>query len=109
MNCLNSVLIEGEASGTQDIGGGLVGFEILVKRGGDEFPFQVQAAGRIAQSCASKLPRGLRIVGRLENIAGAVTIIAEHVEFKPVQKLAQSVNHSANSGADYMGDHGPGL
>ena len=132
MNSLNSVLIEGDVvHGPVETADNRCVFEILSARdeadainGGTvhkEFRFEVEArAFRLARSCLETLKtgRGVRVVGRLESetytaLDGMehteVVIVAEHVEFKPIQKRPQPVNHSANSDAEYMGDHDSGL
>jgi single-strand DNA-binding protein len=132
MNSLNSVLIEGviiEAAHTTADNRCL--FSMLATRdepdamnGGSihfDIPLEVEVKNwRLAIACINNLPagRGLRVVGRLHGEAlsvgsgferYALWVIAEHVEFKPIQKRPQPVNHSANSDAEYMGDHDSGL
>lgn len=48
--------------------------------------FNIIVSGRLAETCLEQLHRrrGVRIVGRLEENSKQVSIVAEHVEFKPV-------------------------
>ena len=89
MRGLNSVLLEGTI-----IDGDMAG---------DGFRFTLEVV-------ALQLGRDVRIVGRLEIRRNGEEwgLIAEHVEFKPVQSVQPS-NMRANDGAEYMGDHDSGL
>jgi single-strand DNA-binding protein len=132
MFSLNSVLIEGAVvNGPVETADNRCEFDILSARdeadainGGTvhkEFRVEVEArAFRLARSCLETLKtgRGVRVVGRLESetytaLDGMehteVVIVAEHVEFMPIQKRPQPVNKRANDGAEWMGDHDSGL
>ena len=111
MNSLNSVLIEGDVNYIVRFEGETL-FCIEAHRDGhDPLMINVRALGRLGQACAEtlKIGRGVRVVGRLEAGEAGLRVYAEHVEFKPAQKRPQPVNHSANSDAEYMGDHDSGL
>lgn len=110
MNSLNSVLIEGAVVELASGDGSFLAI-ISVNTAAGAVMVTFRAAGRLGQACAEtlKIGRGVRVVGRLEAGEAGLRVYAEHVEFKPAQKRPQPVNHSANSDAEYMGDHDPGL
>lgn len=109
MNSLNSVLLEGNLvrdpeSTTTPRGSVVTNFSVASNRffkQDDQVEketsyFQVEAWGKLAQSCFEilKKGRGVRVVGRLkqDRWIGAdgkqnarVKIVAEHVEFKPIK------------------------
>lgn len=110
MNNLNSILIEGNIVADVELkqtpnGIDVVNFTVASNRyfkkdGNTEQEtsfFEVEAWGRLAESCAElgKNGRGLRVVGRLKqnrwvdgdgNNRSRTFIVAEHVEFKPAFK-----------------------
>ena len=111
MRGLNSVLLEGTII-DGDMAGDGFRFTLSVQTEGEErAEIQVRAKpGRLAEVVALQLGRDVRIVGRLEirRNGEGWGLIAEHVEFKPVQSVQPS-NMRANDGAEYMGDHDSGL
>jgi single-stranded DNA-binding protein len=92
MNSLNSVLIEGNLIANPSIeADGTTSFTIKTLRfvlnsESECFEFYVKASGKLGAACASALVsgRGVRIVGRLARDEEGVHIVAEHVEFKPI-------------------------
>jgi single-strand DNA-binding protein len=103
MNCLNSILLEGDCASEPGIvvtqKGDKCEFKVRSQRQdpegqNEESTFGVEAYGRLAQTIAvtMKMGRGVRIVGRIKEdvtcddkglIQSCTKIIAEHVEFKP--------------------------
>ena len=110
MNSLNSVLIEGDVVELASGDGTFLAI-ISVNTAAGAVMVTFRAAGRVGQECAEalKIGRGVRVVGRLEAGEAGLRVYAEHVEFKPAQKRPQPVNKRANDGAEWMGDHDPGL
>jgi single-strand DNA-binding protein len=116
MNCLNSVLIEGNMTRDPEFretskGTALCTFSIASNRyfrQGSESEkevsfFDVQTWSKLAESCRShgRKGRGLRVVGRLKQerwngsdgkAHSKVSIVAEHVEFRPDFKKEDSQN-----------------
>ena len=102
MNNLNSVLLEGELVEDPVLaytkrGSAFTTFIIKTRRfyeteegdkATEESNFQIHTYNRQAEVCQEYLHagRGVRVVGRLKQTGGGVTVIAEHVEFKPVYK-----------------------
>lgn len=103
MNCLNSILLEGDCASEPEMvatpKGDICQFTVKSHRKDidglvEESTFDVEASGRLAQTIAQtvKKGRGLRIVGRIKeevffdeagHAMSCTKIIAEHVEFKP--------------------------
>jgi len=103
MNNLNSIILEGNVVEKPmfDNTGKLVSalFPISVKRysktSNNEpleecFKFDIETYGKLAEFCKDKcsLNRGIRVVGRLIEREGKVSVVAEHIEFKPQTKKA---------------------
>ncbi len=110
MNCLNSIIIEGNLVRdpllkTTPNGHQVCSFAVATNRSfrqNDQFEkevsfFDVETWSKLAQTCGEVLRkgRGVRVVGRLkqdrwEDASGKsmskIKIVAEHVEFKPVFK-----------------------
>lgn len=95
MNCLNSLILEGNLFGEPKFypESKRLDFVVSVKRfykndkgeDAEEIShFNVRAYGVMAENCKDHLSpeRGLRIVGRLKE-EDSVVIVAEHLEFKP--------------------------
>jgi single-strand DNA-binding protein len=112
MNNLNSIILEGNLTAdpmvkTTPNGTSLTGFGIAVNRqyfvsekevAKEVSFFDIETWGKLADSCGNNLKkgRGVRVVGRLKQNRwtdengknhSRVIIVAEHVEFKPMQKL----------------------
>ena len=102
MNNLNSIILEGNvAEKPMFENSGVIStfFPISVKRfsktSNNEtleecFKFDIETYGNLAEYCRDKcsLDRGIRVVGRLVEREGKVSIVAEHIEFKPQYKKA---------------------
>lgn len=110
MNCLNSIIIEGNLVRdpllkTTPNGHQVCSFAVATNRSfrqNDQYEkevsfFDVETWSKLAQTCGEVLRkgRGVRVVGRLkqdrwEDASGKslskIKIVAEHVEFKPVFK-----------------------
>lgn len=99
MNALNSLIIEGNVAEKPmfDNTGKLVStlFPISVKRFSkssnnepieESYKFDIETYGKMAEYCNDKcsVGRGIRVVGRLVEREGKVSVVAEHIEFKPV-------------------------
>jgi single-strand DNA-binding protein len=98
MNSLNSILIEGNL--IADPSKNEIGCTFTITS--DRFYkdnedmvkevsyFTIEAFGRLADACINELKRnrGVRVVGRIKQLGidSKMTIIAEHVEFKPIKK-----------------------
>jgi len=114
MNNLNSVLIEGEIFTAPLIKSTPSGAQVCtftlesrrfyqMKKGIDKevSHFNVEAWGKLAENCAAlgHTGRGIRVVGRLKEYhwtardgepVSRVTIVAEHVEFRPEFKQGET-------------------
>ena len=103
MNDLNSIILEGKVVEKPmfDDTGKLVSalFPISVRRtfktSNDEtleesYKFDIETYGELAKACNKycNLNRGVRVVGRLAEREGKVSVVAEHIEFKPQIKKA---------------------
>jgi single-strand DNA-binding protein len=99
MNSLNSVLIEGNLISNPILENNICKFSICSDRfykneNNDLIKeisyFNIEATGRLGETCNKELKknRGVRVVGRIKQLElfGKMTIIAEHVEFKPIIK-----------------------
>lgn len=101
MNNLNSIILEGNVAEKPmfDNTGKLVStlFPISVKRFSktsnnetleESYKFDIETYGELAEACNKycSLNRGIRVVGRLAEREGKVSVVAEHIEFKPIKK-----------------------
>ena len=98
MNSLNSILIEGNLLDDPVENDGKCTFVITSNRfyrnekttEKETSYFTIEAFGRLGQSCMNELKKsiGIRAVGRIKQLGidGKMTIVAEHVEFKPKRK-----------------------
>ena len=99
MNQLNSIILEGNVAEKPvfDNAGSVIStqFPISVKRvsksldgkvSKEVYKFDIETYGKMAELCNEKcsLNRGIRVVGRLVEREGKVSVIAEHIEYKPV-------------------------
>lgn len=126
MNSLNSILVEGnlvkdpvERRTPQDTL--ICSFTIAVNRSykkADDYVqevsyFDVDVWSSLGENCLKHLckGRGVRVVGRLkqerwlddnEQNHSRVKIIAEHVEFKPMPQLKQSVTDNVDSSVEEL-------
>lgn len=126
MNSLNSILVEGnlvkdpvERRTPQDTL--ICSFTIAVNRSykkADDYVqevsyFDVDVWSSLGENCLKHLckGRGVRVVGRLkqerwlddnEQNHSRVKIIAEHVEFKPMPQLKQSVTDNVDSSVEQL-------
>ena len=131
MNNLNSILIEGNlvkdpilrstTKGTQVCSMSLASNRFYKQESGYEKEvsfFDVETWSRLAELCYNKCKkgRGVRVVGRLKQARWSdpdgkprskVTIVAEHVEFRPNLKKDQKTDASAaaeNAPSAYVGN-----
>lgn len=101
MNSLNSIILEGNVAEKPmfDNTGKLVSamFPISTQRfsktaegveSKEVYTFDIETYGKIAEYCNDKctVNRGIRVVGRLVEREGKVSVVAEHIEFKPIKK-----------------------
>jgi single-strand DNA-binding protein len=98
MNSLNSILIEGKLiadPNKNDVGCTfIITSDRYYKDDKDMVKevsyFIVEAFGRLADACMNELKRnrGVRVVGRIKQLSidSRMTIVAGHVEFKPIIK-----------------------
>lgn len=98
MNSLNSVLIEGNLlddpiqyeSGCSFIITSDRFYSSVGEVEKEVSYFTVEAFGRLGESCMNNLKknRGVRVVGRIKQLGidSKMSIIAEHIEFKPIKK-----------------------
>jgi single-strand DNA-binding protein len=98
MNSLNSILIEGKLiadPNKNDIGYTFIITSDRFYRDNEETVkevsyFTIEAFGRLASACVDELKknRGVRVVGRIKQLGidSKMSIVAEHVEFKPIIK-----------------------
>lgn len=100
-NDLNSLLIEGELSGTPRMEGAnedsMLSFRILCRRDSGDYtgsmPLDVVAYGDLARKYAKRIKEGMtvRVVGHLWNspLGGGcpIALIAKHLEYKGGKRL----------------------
>ena len=124
MNNLNTVLIEGQLTSNPELSYKPNGFLICTfeigctryHKKGEEMVkevsfFEIRAPGEQGERCAVLLEvrRGVRVVGRLEEVRWAddqgdthskVYVVAEYVEFKPKKELSdkEALGEAANKG-----------
>ena len=97
MNNLNSILLEGSLAADPKCVDGVCSFLLssvreLKNRPAEITTVKVSVPQQLAEACTTlgRKDSGVRVVGRIAQERKAFVIVAEHIEFRPIQASANS-------------------